>query len=615
MAKLSECLETKDTPAEESALVAQVEEDRETVSDDARQAGAVDYASKKYLILALVLLTFVAFANSLNGKFILDDVPMLLENVTLGRWDRETLKTVFTRDPWATFRPDLAGENLESIYYRPVITLFLMAGYELAGNDPDSSPLKWHLLVLSLHIISVLLCFLVLDKSLLLASDREERKRRLIAAFGAAVFAVHPAQSESIAWISGLVNPLSAITLLAALYCYLDYREKKRVAALAAGMILFAVTCLTKESAVAFVPIIAAYELFALNRASTPGARIKRAIEGALPFALVLIAYFVLRYSVLGVLVGRPANGNFPDDRSLTFIDNLRTLPVLLFGYLKIVLMPFNLSMLYDIGYTRSLGLGNFWLPLTVVLAVLAALVQACRKIPEASIAVIWITIPLLPHLNTRAFVSEELLHDRYLYIPLAGIGLLVALLLSRIVESARLRLNGAYVTKLSALVAVTLSLLTILQNMHWQDARAMWSQAAKMAPNTREVQYALGCIAEMEGDPQKALLHYDSALQIQPDMIDALNSSALVLGRARQWEEATRRFERIVELTPEKAIARFNLAFAYAAQRRYTEAIREQSKAISLDPNGPMSDQWRTMLAQIEKLSADKSPQSAAKN
>lgn len=614
MSDTSGVVDIQDTSNEEAATIDRTEKDTEVVSDDLQQSEQVDYTSKKYMILALVLITLGAFWNSLNGKFIHDDIPQIVQNYTFGRWDRETLKSVLTRDIWATFRPDLAKDKLDSTYYRPVFTLFLMVGYELAGNHPDSSPWKWHLLVILLHITSVILCFLVLEKSLAAASI-DDRQRRLLAAFASAVFAIHPVQSESIAWIAGLVNPLSAITLLGSLYCYLDYREKRRLAALAAGLILFAISALTKESAIMLVPIVAAYELFVLNRDSVWGTKLKKSLIAALPFAIVLAAYMLLRYALLGVMMGRPLNGNFPDDRSLTFIDNLRTIPALLFGYLKLVLVPFNLSLLYDLGYTRSLGFGNFWLPLIVVLAVAAGLVQICRRIPEAKIAVIWITLPLLPHLNTRAFISEELIHDRYLYVPLIGVGLLIALLLNYIAEHNLFRLQKDSLGKVFVLTVVVLCLLTVIQNGHWRDATAMWKQAAKTAPNTREVQYALGWMAEGDGDPQTALSHYDAALQIEPDMIDALNSSAIVLGRARQWEEATRRFERIVELTPEKAIARFNLAFAYAAQRRYTEAMREQTIAISLDPQGPRSDEWRALLAQMEKMAADQSSQPTNKN
>jgi tetratricopeptide (TPR) repeat protein len=608
-------LQEQDNPAEEIEIVTDPADDHETASEPETQARNIDYTSRKSLMLVLVLVTVLAFLNSLNGRFTYDDVHQIAENNTLGHWDGKTVKSLFTHDVWATFKPDFGGGKLESIYYRPVFTLFLMAGYTVAGNHPDNSPLKWHLITLLLHLISVLLCLLVLEKSIVNATDIGEKKARMLAAFGAAVFAVHPVQSESVAWISGLVNPLSAITMFATFYYYMEYREKRRIAALVTGIILFAISALTKESSLALVAIIAACELFIFNRDSAWSAKFKYAVTRTLPFACVMIAYLALRYSVLGILAGTPKNGNFPDDQSLTIMDNLLTLPAVLVAYMKLVLVPFNLSLLYDFGYTRSIGFGNFWLPLAVVLIVASGFAWAWKRVPGASIAIVWITIPILPHLNTRAFFSEELFHDRYLYISIAGVGLLVGLVLNYMAERNLLRLQEPDLAKVAALVLTVLCFLTVVQNRHWQSSAAMWQQAAKSAPNTREVQLALGWMAEMKGEAQTALQHYDAALRIQPDMIDALNNSALVLGRTRQWEEATRRFERIVELTPERAIAHYNLAFAYAAQKRFAEAMREQSMAISLDPNGPRSNEWRTMLARLEKLSADQSAPPVNKN
>ena len=69
-----------------------------------------------------------------------------------------------------------------------------------------------------------------------------------------------------------------------------------------------------------------------------------------------------------------------------------------------------------------------------------------------------------------------------------------------------------------------------------------------------------------------------------------------------RDWDQASRYFERIVSLTPNKALAHFNLSFAYAVQKRYEDAAREQGVAIELDPGGPRTNEWRARLASSRK-------------
>ena len=95
--------------------------------------------------------------------------------------------------------------------------------------------------MLLLHAAAGILVFVLMDKSLAAATMLGDRNRRLLAALAAGIYVVHPAQSESVAWISGLVNPLSSLFLLGAFYLYLSYREKpeKPVARLAAALGIF----------------------------------------------------------------------------------------------------------------------------------------------------------------------------------------------------------------------------------------------------------------------------------------------------------------------------------------------------------------------------------------
>ncbi|HST24341.1 MAG TPA: tetratricopeptide repeat protein, partial [Blastocatellia bacterium] len=245
--------------------------------------------------------------------------------------------------------------------------------------------------------------------------------------------------------------------------------------------------------------------------------------------------------------------------------------------------------------------------PLGIVTAVAAAIILLCRRMPEVKAALIWMVIPLLPHLNTRVFVSEELIHDRYLYISLLGFGLLVAALIIRAIRSGRLPFAGYSMAYLPVMVLVVLLVSTILQNKQWHDEETLWARSAAYAPNSRLVHISLGIVAETKGDYQGALQEYERVLEINPDVIDALNNAAFIYARHMgQWPQATRYFEHIVSLTPDKPMAHFNLSFAYAVQKRYEDAAREQRAAIELAPNEPRADEWRKRLKQLERADAE---------
>ena len=554
-----------------------------------------DITSKRFLIAVLVLLVLVSFSTSLSGEFVHDDGPQIVDNKSLGHWDEQNVKRVLTRDFWAALRPELARDKLDSVYYRPIFSIFLMSGYELAGRNA----LRWHLLALLLHCLPVIAAFLICERSLRSTPGFTPKESRLLAAFAAAVFAVHPVQVESVAWISGSVGPLSAIFLMAAFHFYVFYRERTNLRSLIASLLLFALALLTKESAIALLLVVCAYEVFVFRGA----ARFSwKALSRLAPYALVALGYFALRYTVLKVLLGRSLNANFPDDASLTLVDNLRTLPLLIFSYAKLIVFPFSLSFEYDVGYVSSLSLTSFWVPLAIVGAIGISLWYCWRKIPESKAGIIWIVLPLLPHLSTRSFVSEEIIHDRYLYLSMLGVGLLAATLIGRIRLVSSLRLPDRVFIAAAVGLVVMLGVITAIQNRTWQNEDELWNRSARFAPDSRIVRVALGVRAERRHDYEVALREYNRALSVNPDIIDALNNSALLYARLGRWEEATPRFERIVSLTPTKAMAHFNLSFAYAVEKRLYPAADELRIAIKLDPDGPRGDEWRARLDQLEK-------------
>lgn len=561
-----------------------------------------DLTSTRCLIACLILIASLAFASSVFGDFVHDDVPQIRDNRTLGHWDKTTLTRIFAHDFWASLRPELAGDKLDSLYYRPVFSLLLMIGFEVVGT----SSAGWHLISIFLHVVAVVMAFFVIKESLNIVSAFEEKEKRLLAAFAAAFFAAHPAQAESVSWISGLVGPLSTIFLLGAFYCYLSYRSRRSVLKILAAVFLFSISVLAKESACAVIPVVMAYELLIFKDRPTLFAKLKSAIAQALPFIFVAFGYFALRYMALGVLFGRSINLNFPDDASITLADNLRTLPALLVAYAKIVVCPFDLSLMYNFGYVRYFGFGSFWLPLVVLLVASVILIRYSRRLPEIKLASIWIVLPLLPHLNTRVFVSDEIIHDRYLYLSLLGVGLLLAVTMAKIAKGALSPWIPKAAMAASIVILITLSLLTSLQSRIYENGEVLWRDIAAHAPNSRIARIAMGLMAESKQDPAEALREYEAALLINPNIIDALNNSAFVYARTGRWVEAAQNFERIILITPDKAIAHFNLSFAYAVMRRYSEAALEQQIAIELDPKGPRAEEWQARLAQLKKAEAE---------
>jgi hypothetical protein len=565
---------------------------------------------------ALVLIVVAAFSNSLEGQFVYDDVQQIETNQILGHWDRGTVQRVLTHDIKTTLRQDLSDDRAHSYYYRPLFLIYLMTGYELAGRRV----LLWHCIAIGLHILASVLAFLVVRKTVNQAGATGRSYSNHLAFFAAAVFAVHPLQSESVSWISGSVNPLAAALALASIYAYLLYKESAVLTAgpltaragilLTAAGALYGLALLSKESAL-FVPVlIAGHEVFVFNKAAIesttrqperPWAAAARRLLSLAPFVLVSIGYLLIRLIFLGQVTS--AGGLLGSSGGLSEVSrSLLTVPVLLCRYYRLLVLPWGLSVNYDFGGPGTMTIAALWFPIALLITtgLLFGLLWTRSKIARAGI--LWLFIPLLPHLNPGFFSSEELVHDRYLYLSLVGAGILVSLLV-KIPVNLPARIKKTSVPALASVFVAALCILTIFQNRVWRDNHTLWSSAVQRAPNSRMAHFWLGSLAESTQDLDEAARQYSSAVGSDPNCIDCLNNLAFVYAHKGQWDDSIQVFERVVTLSPEHSIAHFNLSFAYAVVRRYKDAIREQKIAIELDPAGPRIDEWRAREKQLEAL------------
>ena len=153
-----------------------------------------------------LLLCVLVYARSLGGDYVWDDWPVVKENQKIT--SVEYVPGYFTSGVWTNTDMDVVDRSL----YRPLFMVVLNAGYALWGD----SPLAFHALNLLLHSANTALLFYVILGL--------TRGRNILAALsGAALFAVHPVHVESVAWISGLTDPLVSFFLLSSFLLYRRY--------------------------------------------------------------------------------------------------------------------------------------------------------------------------------------------------------------------------------------------------------------------------------------------------------------------------------------------------------------------------------------------------------
>ena len=192
-------------------------------------------------VVGLILgVAFLSFSNSLSNGFAYDDTTQILDNLFI-RDLRNMPKALVTETWYWRVQQDEDPNKQEkptTPYYRPIFIIYLMLMWKLFAASASG----WHVFNLVLHLLATYLVFLLLERF---------TKDRRLAAIASLLFAVHPLRSESVAWISGLTDPLLAVFLISSCYLYVRYREEGKIKQLAGSLGLFTLAAFTKEPAVA----------------------------------------------------------------------------------------------------------------------------------------------------------------------------------------------------------------------------------------------------------------------------------------------------------------------------------------------------------------------------
>jgi protein O-mannosyl-transferase len=566
-----------------------------------------------WIIPALVALC--CFANTLGHSFVYDDHYVIVKaDEALGDWRLENLVRLFDRDIWSFLSQHLfPNEVVVSQYYRPFFGLFVMVNYLFAGLDP----MKWHLTAITLHMIASIVVYSLLLESLRVSSLPEEAQEQpWLALVGALFFAIHPAQSESVGWVSAYVNALSAILILSVLIAYLRARrdpEKIGWFPLSVGAIIFTLALLTKEAAVAVPAIIVAYEFFVIRHDSWPK-RLRTTLIAGLPFFILTAGYFAIRVAIFGAVRQAVVTSLFPDLAKASLLVNFFTLPSIILNYIQIIIWPIGLSPMYETRYVLEPGLLNFYLPGAAIIALVAAGFMAARRSTTIRIGLIWLIIPLLPMLDIRSFKPDDLVHDRYVYLSLMGAGLLFAAaghwLNSRLAEwkgkaeghrAGLLPSMGIIILALLAALAAT----TMKQNGIWSDELQMWSVAYERTPDSVMTNLQLGRINEDAGNSREAIFHFKQAVNSSPDSTVALYRLGMICKHVGDLDCAESALKRMAAVSPypvSRAAAHFNLGLIYRQRSDAEQAIAHIKEGLALDPTGENSERARKILDELTK-------------
>ena len=508
------------------------------------------------ILLVALTLTAVAYWPATGGDFVYDDHFQIVDNPLIqqpGLFGRALMS-----DVWA-FRG--VGGQAASNYWRPLFVATLSAEFALFGARPAG----WHLVNLALQGLVVVLAFFVL---------RSLGARWEVCAAGVWLFAVHPAHVESVAWISGSPDLLVAVFLFGAWLFHAAGGERGWThRGLAAAC--FACALLSKEIAIVFPILVFGSELGATAGVRPDGARLigpglARSLRATFPYVAVAAVYLLVRISLVGMTHVVP-----PGAPSLSGV--VLSAPALLLFYLRRALLPVGLSPSYAFTPVAAgtVSLANFGLPLVTVIAIAIVIWSVARHQRFFRWMLLWFALPLAPAFDVRSFASEDMVHDRYLYLPLFGlIGFLLAAG-TRLPWARSARRAPAIIAGGGLALALLLVPVTRAYARAWGSDVTLWEVAIRANPETAFPHAQLADAYRRAGRLGEARAQLDRALTLNPGLTTAHLSLAALDRREGRLQEAEQHLALVLGQHPDQAPAIDLLGLVYQDGRRFDDGIR----------------------------------------
>jgi len=534
---------------------------------------------EKYFVRIVLLLTAIVFAGTLRFDFVYDDFPQILFNPFIRAW--HFVPQYFVSSVGKQMSPFAPGN-----YYRPLFLVLLRASYSVFAKGP----LGWHLVALVLHLLVTWLVYVLVKRM---------TGQFTLAWLSALIFGVHPIHHEVIAWVSATTESLFAIMFLAAFLAYLQSREKARPFWTAVSCSLYVLALLSKETGIVLPLLVFAYDWIGYAPAQGEprpeyARRFKSSFGAAAVYLPIAFLYLFVRNRILAGLGHSLA--------PVSFGTWLLTLPSILVFYLRHWFFPVGLSESYDLFYQPNWSLVHVLLPLSV-LAVLGAAIWILRKRMDAKTvgyAMAWMVIPLLPALDTFVFRADELVHDRYFYVPSIGASLLIALIIERAGKTRRgLFGQPFHVVGAGFALAVILAFLAARATSFWVDDYTLFSRAHQIAPWNGTAMTNLAAELIDRNDLSGAETILEMGYRNDPtDFRFAFNLGRLLYRKGR-YPEADAYIRQTMKLYPDLGDAYVYLGEIQLKQDHPAEAQRSLRRAVELNPySAPFHTSYGIILA-----------------
>jgi len=542
------------------------------------------FSFRQYACILLIFLALGAlvFGNAIHYPFVYDSEVFIKHNPHINEFDFAT----FTHKR----NNSLGGKFVVNTYYRPLLDIIYTIQYRLSGLDTT----LYHLFNIIVHILNAFLVYCLV--ALLL-------KDRFLTLMISLFYLLHPLQSGSVVYIASISVVLVAFfgygSILAYLFAGRSSTLKGKLFWGILSLISFVLALFSKEQGIVVPFLIVLVRIYEeLNKEKTRRKMFmgKTWILAMFHFG-VLIAYFGLRKIVLG----SGSSSLFSNTGELWL--RMLSIPGTLLQYWRSILFP------YDLHFYRCYDIFSPYLfPSFLLTVIVGVVIIALKKMDSdrrniSLLGIGWFFISLLPMLNIVPLFNEYSLiftADHYLYIPLLGFFIFVAMLLKPFI--------GRKVICICLFILLTMSgFVTRQLNTVWQNKVALFSHIVSYEKEFGRAHILLGKAYYADQQYAKALLPYQKAEKIMKGYIDKSPSDPMrkvyqfylqeiAFSRAHVYEalndfpRAVSQYKQALSFEPESSMLYNNLGVVYAKMKDWEKALQSFRAAVRLDPQNEMA-------------------------
>jgi len=442
-----------------------------------------------------------------------------------------------------------------------------------------------HQVSLILHILNSILLFLVF---------RQMTGAVWRSAFVATMFALHPMNVESVAWLAERKNVLSAFFWLITMLTYIHYSKRPSVFRYFPILFVYILGLMSKPmvATLPFVLLLLDYwPLRRINLSHSDSNNHKTLnsnntqFQTSSTFRLALEKMPMLILSAACILLSSLAVqrlGSVISTASVPMNLRIKNALVSYISYIIKMIWPHDLAVYYP--YPQNIPLWQVAIAGLLLICISFLVFRAVRSKPYLAVGWLWYIGTLVPVIGLVQAGLWPAIADRFIYVPFIGLFTIIAWGVPDLLIQWHYR-----EIKLAAIAAAFFTIFaatTYLQVEYWRNSITLFEHALDVTYNNHIAHHKLGEALKLQNKTEAAAKHYSEALRIKPDFFATHLNIGILLRDEGKLNEAIDYFSRALRLKPDRAEPHFELGITLEKQGDFDMAIRHYREALRIKPD-----------------------------